>query len=1481
MAVWTRADKNGLLELLLPDRWIRVLTELTRETLTLTADGEPGHGGAMEYNISHPPGAWNGVTNGTEPGTAAGNSNRTYNQHSNHSALRRTGSPGSGGTNRGQTDTSSGVNSPGSGRFPHDNGAASDFGSPGSSYGSPGSSFSSAGQVRSGETNVTLESGGSEMVRKVRVLKQESGGLGISIKGGQENRMPILISKIFPGLAADHSRALRVGDAILSVNGNDLREATHDQAVQALKKAGKEVTLEESGGSEMVRKVRVLKQESGGLGISIKGGQENRMPILISKIFPGLAADHSRALRVGDAILSVNGNDLREATHDQAVQALKKAGKEVTLEVKYIKEVTPLFKKPSLVADLPWDGVRPQSPSLSGSEDSGSPKHMGTKDKKVISLKMCYISRNLTIPDLESRLIELHSPDGRNTVVLRCKDSAAAHSWFTAIHTNIAALLPHVLAELNSMLGSSNTSSNREVRHVGWLAEQIKLDGGRHQYKPVVMALTEKDILLYDSMPWTREAWASPNLSHPLLATRLVHSGSARSSPALGSELTFATRTGTRQGIEGHLFRAETHWDLSTWTRMMVQGCHSAAELIKEVSMAYLCASKKRQLNRTASNKRAGSLAVGVNRLVHSGSARSSPALGSELTFATRTGTRQGIEGHLFRAETHWDLSTWTRMMVQGCHSAAELIKEVSMACTLNEQDVRLTVHYENGFTIAKEGAGPGSGSTILYHYPFEKLKMSGDDGIRNLYLDFGGPEGEMKAIDLVTKATEEDKAKNYEEALKLYQHAVEYFLHAIKYEAHSDKAKESIRAKCVQYLDRAEKLKDYLKNKDKPGKKPVKESQQNDKGSDSDSEGENPERKKLQEQLMGAIVMEKPNVGWNDVAGLEGAKEALKEAVILPIKFPHLFTGKRTPWRGILLFGPPGTGKSYLAKAVATEANNSTFFSVSSSDLMSKWLGESEKLVKNLFELARQHKPSIIFIDEVDSLCGSRNENESEAARRIKTEFLVQMQGKRTPWRGILLFGPPGTGKSYLAKAVATEANNSTFFSVSSSDLMSKWLGESEKFEKRIYIPLPEEPARAQMFRLHLGNTPRNLSEADLRELAKKTQGYSGADISVMTSCPSGWERVRRDGMVSQKAPKQNHHSFHLLLSKQQRLKLVKNLFELARQHKPSIIFIDEVDSLCGSRNENESEAARRIKTEFLVQMQGVGNNNDGILVLGATNIPWVLDAAIRRRFEKRIYIPLPEEPARAQMFRLHLGNTPRNLSEADLRELAKKTQGYSGADISVIVRDALMQPVRKMLILKKKNQIEFKQEKAVSDERVGNNNDGILVLGATNIPWVLDAAIRRRFEKRIYIPLPEEPARAQMFRLHLGNTPRNLSEADLRELAKKTQGYSGADISVIVRDALMQPVRKVQSATHFKKVRGPSRTNPNVIVNDLLTPCSPGDPEAIEMTWMDVPSDKLLEPIICMSDMLRSLTTTRPTVNTEDLLKVKKFTDDFGQEG
>ncbi len=341
--------------------------------------------------------------------------------------------------------------------------------------------------------------------------------------------------------------------------------------------------------------------------------------------------------------------------------------------------------------------------------------------------------------------------------------------------------------------------------------------------------------------------------------------------------------------------------------------------------------------------------------------------------------------------------------------------------------------------------------------------------------------------------------------------------------------------------------------------------------GDDNDEDGET---KKLRGALAGAILSEKPNVKWEDIAGLEGAKDALKEAVILPVKFPHLFQGKRKPTSGILLYGPPGTGKSYLAKAVATEAN-STFFSVSSSDLVSKWMGESERLVKQLFNMARESKPSIIFIDEVDALCGPRGEGESEASRRIKTELLVQMNG-------------------------------------------------------------------------------------------------------------------------------------------------------------------------------------------------------------------------------------------------------------------------------------------------------------------VVNDPSGVLVLGATNIPWQLDAAIRRRFEKRIYIALPGVEARVTMFKLNVGDTPCTLTQQDYRTLAEMTPGYSGHDVAVAVRDALMQPIRKLRTATHFKPVLVKVENEDGTTTKKkMYEACSPGDKGAEEMKIMDIESDELQIPALTIKDFIRAIKNTKPTVNDDDIKKHIDFTNDFGQEG
>ncbi|KAI6357798.1 Vacuolar protein sorting-associated protein 4 [Pyricularia grisea] len=414
----------------------------------------------------------------------------------------------------------------------------------------------------------------------------------------------------------------------------------------------------------------------------------------------------------------------------------------------------------------------------------------------------------------------------------------------------------------------------------------------------------------------------------------------------------------------------------------------------------------------------------------------------------------------------------------------------------------------------------------------------------------------------IVNTAIEHDKAGRYAEAHKAYYEALKKFMLALKWEK-NPRSRTAIESSVREYMARAEKLKAHLDAEEADGA--------GSKGSNGTGAavktggGQDDDSKKLRNALEGVVLQERPNVKWEDVAGLEAAKESLKEAVLLPIKFPQFFSGKRKPWRGILLYGPPGTGKSYLAKAVATEAK-STFFSVSSSDLVSKWMGESERLVKQLFAMARENKPSIIFIDEVDALCGARGEGESEASRRIKTEMLVQMDG-------------------------------------------------------------------------------------------------------------------------------------------------------------------------------------------------------------------------------------------------------------------------------------------------------------------VGKDSEGVLVLGATNIPWQLDSAIRRRFQRRVHISLPDLAARTTMFKLAVGTTPSSLTNEDYRELAKLAEGYSGSDISNVVNDALMEPVRKMQMATHFKKVM-----HDDV---EKYTACSPGDPEAIEMTLWQLEGKQLVEPLVTYKDMERAIKGTRPTVSQDDLKKNAEWTEEFGSEG
>lgn len=255
-------------------------------------------------------------------------------------------------------------------------------------------------------------------------------------------------------------------------------------------------------------------------------------------------------------------------------------------------------------------------------------------------------------------------------------------------------------------------------------------------------------------------------------------------------------------------------------------------------------------------------------------------------------------------------------------------------------------------------------------------------------------------------------------------------------------------------------------------------------------------------------MAREQQTVQWDDIAGLEHAKSLLREAIIWPQAIPNLFQGpllrpwKGTTWNenlyvvslfgtGVLMFGPPGTGKTLLARAIAAECG-STFFNVSASTLASKYRGESEKLVRILFEMARQRAPSIIFFDEIDSLGSQRGaSSEHEASRRVKSELLVQMDGA-------------GTGSADKMVVVLAATN----FPWGLDDALRR------RLEKRVYIPLPDEAGRRQLLQINL-RTINIADDVDVDDLARKCDGYSGADITnVCRDASMMWVRRRIGGL-------------------------------------------------------------------------------------------------------------------------------------------------------------------------------------------------------------------------------------------------------------------------------------------------------------------------------------------------------------------------------
>lgn len=235
---------------------------------------------------------------------------------------------------------------------------------------------------------------------------------------------------------------------------------------------------------------------------------------------------------------------------------------------------------------------------------------------------------------------------------------------------------------------------------------------------------------------------------------------------------------------------------------------------------------------------------------------------------------------------------------------------------------------------------------------------------------------------------------------------------------------------------------------------------------------------KNAAKQILNEIVVRGDDVRWSDIAGLEVAKKALREAVVYPFLRPDLFMGLREPARGMLLFGPPGTGKTMLARAVATESQ-STFFSISASSLTSKYLGESEKLVRALFGLAKVLAPSIIFVDEIDSLLSQRSgSGEHEATRRIKTEFLIQWSDLQRAAAG----RDSGDKDRGDANRVLVLAATNLPWAIDEA--------ARRRFVRRQYIPLPEAETRAIQLKHLLGQQHYNLTDEDFASLVELTDG-------------------------------------------------------------------------------------------------------------------------------------------------------------------------------------------------------------------------------------------------------------------------------------------------------------------------------------------------------------------------------------------------------
>ncbi len=501
-------------------------------------------------------------------------------------------------------------------------------------------------------------------------------------------------------------------------------------------------------------------------------------------------------------------------------------------------------------------------------------------------------------------------------------------------------------------------------------------------------------------------------------------------------------------------------------------------------------------------------------------------------------------------------------------------------------------------------------------------------------------------------------------------------------------------------------------------------------------------------------IMEEKvPEVTYEDIGGLEEEIKKVREMVEVPLKHPEIFykLGVEPP-KGVLLYGPPGTGKTLLAKAVANESE-ATFMLLNGPEIMNKFYGESEKRVRELFEEAEKSAPSIIFIDEIDAIAPKREEVHGEVERRVVSQLLTMMDGLKS--RG---------------KVIVIGATNRP-------NALDPALRRPGRFDREITIGVPTRKARLEILKIHTRNMPLT-KNVKLEEIANVTHGFVGADLSalckeaamnvlrkvvsdinltekekipkevieklviyqedfkealkivrpsalreVLIEVPrvkfediGGLEKIKQELKETIEWPIKNPEAFKrigikppkgvllygppgtgkTLLAKAvaneseanfilvqgpalidkfvgESEKGIRKIFEKARQSAPTIIFFDEIDAIAPRRGEEiGTKVTERIVNTLLSEIDGLEELTE-VIVIGATNRPDILDPALLRpgRFDRIILTPPPSEKGREMIFKIHTKKMPLT-KNVDIKKMAKETEGYTGADIESVCREA-----------------------------------------------------------------------------------------------------------------------------------------------------------------------------------------------------------------